>query len=122
MRPLITVLLSLPAAWLPIPAAAGYFTGPENYHECILDRLDGVNDNATAVNLVVQCRDEFNPLNPEQPPSPWFFEPQNVKECLEEHLAKPASPFAVGQIQDACLMYYPDSGETSQLPGSAGSP
>jgi hypothetical protein len=114
MKALATAALAtLP--WLAPTAQAGYFLGPETYHECILDRLDGLSDDAAAVNALVACRNEFSPLAPEPPPDPWFFEPQNLKECLQEHLPKTTSPFAVSQIQDACLMWYPDSGESFEI-------
>ena len=102
-------------SFLATPAHAGFFLGPETYHECILDRLDGLGDDNTAVKALVSCRNDFSPLAPEPPPDPWFFEPQNLKECLQKHLKDTTSPFAVSQIQDACLMWYPDSGEAFEI-------
>lgn len=104
------IVASLPTA------QAGLFFGPDGYHECILDRLDGATDDNEATRNVVSCRNDFSPMAPEAQLHPLFFGPKTVKECLEKHLAETSSPFAVSQIQEACLLLYRDSGESSTFP------
>jgi hypothetical protein len=117
MRSAINALTIVAVLVLPnSPAHAGFFFGPESYHECILDRLEGATDDNTATQQVIDCRNEFSPLAPEEKLNPFFFGPKSIKECLETKLATTSSPFAVSQIQEACLTLYPDTGETSLPP------
>jgi hypothetical protein len=112
----LRVLSLLFVSWAiatPIIAQAGIFSGPDSYHECILEDVHGKTDDNAAIQAVIGCRDRFSPLAPEQKLKPFFWEAQNVKECLVKYLEKTSSPFAVSQIQEACLTLYPDTGEST---------
>lgn len=110
-------LIAATLAWAqPSSAVAGWFFGPNGYHECILDRLTGATDDNAATEGVIGCRNEFSPMAPEERLHPLFFGPKTIKECLESKLAETSSPFAVAQIQEACISLYPDSGESTVPP------
>jgi len=97
-------------------ANAGWLLGPDSYHECILDRVAGSTDDPAATQQTISCRDDFSPMAPEEPLHPFLFGPQNLRECLEKYLAETSAPFAVSQIQEACMSLYPDSGESTPSP------
>jgi hypothetical protein len=92
---------------LASPAEAGLFSGPDNYYECILERLDGAEDYEVAVEANSQCLTEFPDMTLPEKKSSFLFGPDTSSECVEAYV-KDTTPFYVAtQLRQACFVVYP---------------
>lgn len=107
-------LLAVIAAFLCLPnrTDAGIFVNSaDNYQECILERLEGTENDVAAVQATLQCREDFPSLTmPEQENSllSGLFGPDNFSECMAKYVKKTPSLFAARQLRDACYLLYPN--------------
>lgn len=108
--PAIPVVLFMAAALsYADPSEAGIFFGPDNYSECILDRVEGVQNDLVAISETTQCRREFPDYLPPEGASSFFFGPDTAAECVAEYAASTPSGYAANQIREACFQLYPET-------------
>lgn len=94
---------------------AGLLPGPDNFHECILDRLEDVQNDMVAISETSRCRQEFPDMLPPEKLAP-LFGPQTAAECLAEYADEvpQSSPYAATQIREACFQLYPENTEEDE--------
>jgi len=98
-----TILLSLSE-----PAAAGLFSSPENYHECLLEELEDAQNDIAAIQATLQCREEFpSPAMPDDKRSSFLFGPDTFSECVQSYAGSTPSQYAATQLRQACFVLYP---------------
>ena len=95
---------------------AGWFSDPTNFHECILERLPGVQNDLAAIAETNQCRQEFPDFTPPEKASHLFTGPETVDECLRKYAHDTPSNYAANQIRDACFQLYPVKKEVDSAP------
>jgi hypothetical protein len=95
------------------PAHAVLF-GPNDFYECILDRLEDAQNDMVAIEQANQCRQEFPSYIMPEKISPLFFGPKTQSECITSYAQGTASVFAAGQLREACIALYPEKLEEQQ--------
>lgn len=105
-------LLPALALCLCTTAHAGWLSSPENYEECVLEDLEGAQNDVAAINAANGCRKRFPDYNalPEKK-SPLLFGPATLRECVQAYAKTTPSHFAANQIYRACFALYPDDGK-----------
>ncbi len=94
----------------PCPTSeAGFLFGPYNYAECILERLEDVQNDLVAISETSECRKEFPDSTPPLKISPFLFGPKTVAECVAEYAESTPSSYAANQIREACFQLYPET-------------
>ncbi len=89
------------------PAAAGLFSDPDNYHECLLEELEGAQNDVAAIQATLQCREEFPSLAmPEEKRSSFLFGPDTFSECVQSYAGSTPSQYAAPQLRQACFVLY----------------
>jgi hypothetical protein len=84
-------------------ASAGLF-GPDNYYECLLDRLPGTSNDATAQQIIAACQKEYRSTSVSEKKS-GFFRP-TARECSIKNGKNTASNLAGRAIVMACNQLY----------------
>jgi hypothetical protein len=98
------LLAGLCAASAAINAHAGLF-GADNWDECILDRMPGVQNNIAAYAVERSCNDEFGP--PSVRPQPGIFARyKSADQCVVDKSRGTASFSAAERITVACRRLY----------------
>ncbi len=95
---------------MPIRSEAGLFSNADNYQECILERLEGTQNDVAAVQATLQCREDFpSSMMPEMQTSllSRLFGPETFSECMDKYAKRTPSVFAARQLRDACYLLYP---------------
>ena len=90
--------------------------GPDNFWECILDKVPGSSYGVEFRLRVAECRQEF-PYNERlEKKTTYFFGLFNnptAAECVAEHTGDTPSRKARNAIAEACMKIYPVGGATS---------
>lgn len=80
--------------------------GASNIYECLLDKMPGVKNDATAVELYKICKKEF-PISPEYvEKKKTFFGVKTTSECIIKHAENVTSPKAAQWIRHSCYKLY----------------
>lgn len=104
-------------AFLPMPSIAGWFS-PDNYEECILDKLPDVEGKLAAIQINRACGVKyknkyihFSGVSTEAELKEWFdvprFSPEKAADCKLSHITKTTGKRAVIMISIACQNLYP---------------
>lgn len=88
-------------------AEAGLLFGPDTYHECLLDRLQGVEDDQAAIQEANACLAEFPEMRLPEKKTPFLFGPDTSRECAEKWARDHRSSIAAEMIYAACFVVYP---------------
>lgn len=64
---MIKILLIIVACVYAPVSLGGWFGGPSNYNDCILESMKGVTSNTAAQWIVLSCRDKFPEKTPNDP-------------------------------------------------------
>ncbi len=89
-------------------SGAGILSSPENYHECLLERLPDVQNDVVAASENSQCRVAFPDSTPPEKVDPGWLGPETVAECLAEFGTNTPSSYAANLIREACFQLYPE--------------
>lgn len=89
-------------------STAGLLSSPENYHECLLERLKDVQNDVVAASETSQCRVAFPDSTPPEKVDPGWIGPTTVAECLAEFGSGTPSSYAANLIREACFQLYPE--------------
>ena len=92
-------------------AEAGWF-GPNNYAECIFERMEGVSSDKAALAIAGACRRQFPGDS-----TPGFFGPNNFDDCIATNMKNVSSDNAALAIASACRQLFSSSGR-SQSPNN----
>lgn len=106
------ILIAL-AALLAIttnPVRAGildWLFGPDNYWECILDRMPGTLTYGGSMEVITRCTQEFPDKTAYQLPRRSIFKPKDFGQCLKKYWKSEREPLAQQSIYQACYFLYP---------------
>ena len=87
-------------------------TKPDNFWECLLERLPGSSYSYNTRAIIQACRIEFPYDGPIEKQETYFFgllDNDTVADCVQKHLSKTDTPDRLAQraIQQACLTLFP---------------
>lgn len=89
-------------------AMAGWF-GPDNYWECLLDKMQQVQSDTIAEEVVGICKEQhpFHERIFVEKKRRWFG-PKTANECTLKYGKRVQSEIGARYIQSACYKLYPD--------------
>lgn len=90
------------------PSFAGWFS-PDNYWQCLLDKMSNVQTDTIADEVLAYCKDR-HPFHERvfiEKKSPWFGI-KTASECSIKHGKNVNSELAARHIQAACYKLFPD--------------
>jgi len=108
-RKLVIGSLAAVGSLLCAPADAGFFSHPDNYAECILDRLQDVQNDQVALSETVECQKQFPGSPTPEKIRPILFGPRTIADCVAEYGGGTHSGYAADQIRTACFQLYPET-------------
>ncbi len=89
------------------PAVAGWF-GPDNYWECILKNMRGVQSDTIADEVILSCKHDY-PFHERifiEKKQPWFG-PKTASACVLKYGKDVRSEVGARYLQSACYKLYP---------------
>ena len=102
---LTTILIAI---YAHMPAFSGWF-GTDNYWECLLKKMPGVQSDTIAEEVVLSCKQEhpFHKRIYIEKKNPWFG-PKTASSCVLKYGKEVRSESGARYIQSACYKLYPD--------------
>lgn len=92
----------------PCIANAGWL-GPNNYWECILKNMRGVQSDTVAEEVILSCKNDY-PFHERifiEKKQPWFG-PKSASSCVLKYGKKVRSEVGARYLQSACYKLYPN--------------
>ena len=99
----LTLAILLMSIMAPATSKAGVF-GYDNYWECILDKMDGVKNNAVAREVIRECKSKKLTTYVKEKGSLFGT---TASECVQDNADDVASELGAARVKSACYRLYP---------------
>ena len=103
------MVLGLAAISFPAVAVAGWF-GPDDYDECILKHMKGVNGRRAAGVVHRSCRNKFPDDSESRDRSGWFGS-DDYDECILKYMKGVNGRHPTGLVHRSCRNKFPDDSD-----------